>query len=275
MVVLFYRYVGEYARPIRRRRRPAGGPSARRPDNAMEDPMVVTRDVAIPLREIVVRDQPLVRPGRPARERDRLARGGELRRGRLAVARRGPARARDGAVRPGRPRRRPGRAQPGAQPRARARAAARPPRPRAARPAHPPRDAADEARAACAASRPSAARRSARPTAGGPARSSRLNAAYRTLRASRSAASRPSAVSRRYVVSPRTHSSVLPASRFGGVTTCGSPERNTPIAPSTSTLSTVVPAPRSFLTSAGRRRAAWSAARRRRASRPGRPGRAR
>ena len=75
--------------------------------------------------------EPLVGPGRPARERHGLARGGELRRRGLVGAQRGAEGARDGALRARRARRGAGRAQPVAQPRARAAAPRGAPGPRA------------------------------------------------------------------------------------------------------------------------------------------------
>ena len=108
-------------------------------------------------------------PGRPARERHRLARGSRLRRRRLALAQRGAARAPARTRRPARRGRRPGRPLAGAQPRARARAAAPSGSPglctrpaRAGRRARPP----PRASAGC---RPSAGPRSASASGAAPA----------------------------------------------------------------------------------------------------------
>src|SRR4051794_13874752 len=60
-------------------------------------------------------DEPLLWPGRSARERDGLARRGDLRRGRLELPRRVATAPDHGALRPGRARRGPGHPQPGAE----------------------------------------------------------------------------------------------------------------------------------------------------------------
>src|SRR5919106_549240 len=88
--------------------------------------------------------EPVVRSGRPARERDRLAGGGRLRRGGVTVAQRRAEAARDGALRPGGAGDGSGHAQPGAQSRAGGGAAAVPPGVRPDRAAPAPGDEADE-----------------------------------------------------------------------------------------------------------------------------------
>ena len=94
--------------------------------------MPITRDVAIPLREIELRASRSSGPGRAARQRDRLAHRGGLRRARIRPRSARRSVSASPRARTGRARRRPGRAQPGAQPGARARAPARPTRPGAA-----------------------------------------------------------------------------------------------------------------------------------------------
>ena len=71
---------------------PARGPT-------MDDPMPITRDVALPLREVVVRASRSSGPRRPARERHRLAHRGELRRRGVGDAQRRAEGARAGALR--------------------------------------------------------------------------------------------------------------------------------------------------------------------------------
>ena len=63
----------------------------------MEDPLRIGRHAAIPLSRDRAAHEPLVRAGRPARERHRLARGGRLRRVRLAS--RSPSEQRAGSPR--------------------------------------------------------------------------------------------------------------------------------------------------------------------------------
>ncbi len=76
-----------------RRREMSAMPPQRTAERACGDEAVSVA-ATIPLAEIVAAREPLLGAGRPARQRDRLARGSELRRARLASAQRVTARAR-------------------------------------------------------------------------------------------------------------------------------------------------------------------------------------